>query len=133
MANLTNVIFCLRAESVGNNVNAEGILSTLTPNYIPGLFSFSAIVSILGISAQDEHTFRVLFTSPTNESPIDISDKFVIPKYNDNLPEEYKGLNLTMNFNNIDFKVSGLYKMSVFIDGTCIGDKSIYVKGKNES
>ena len=49
MAKLTNLIYCLNAERVsandgkGDSINAMGVLSALTPEFVPGTFSFSII------------------------------------------------------------------------------------------
>ena len=37
-----------------------------------------------------------------------------------------------MNWNNVNFKISGSYELTLKLDGQCIGSKSIFVKGKNE-
>ena len=52
---------------------------------------------------------------------------------NDNLPNQYTGVNVAANLQNVDIKHSGLYSMEVILDGTTLGTYEIYVKGKNES
>lgn len=132
MTKVVNVIFCLQAHVADGKVSADGILSALTPAYIPGLFSFSVVISVLDISPENEHSFRVVFTDPKGNITFDVSNPFTVQKRLDVLPAEYQGINFTMNFNNIDFKMSGLYKMSIWIDDTLLDEKEIYVKGKNE-
>ena len=52
---------------------------------------------------------------------------------NDNLPNQYTGVNVAANLQNVDIKRSGIYSMEVILDGTTLGTYEIYVKGKNES
>ena len=40
MANIKNFIYCLNVNSVDGRTDVVGILNTLTPEYIPGLFYF---------------------------------------------------------------------------------------------
>ena len=50
MAKVSDVIFCLRAVNIdGEGTCAQGILTTLTPEYIPGLFSFAVVITLLDI------------------------------------------------------------------------------------
>ena len=51
---------------------------------------------------------------------------------NSNLPAEYKGLTIAMDWNNVNFKCSGLYKIQIIIDESIVKEKEIFVKGKNE-
>lgn len=132
MAKVANVIFCLQAHVTDGRVCADGILSALTPAYIPGLFSFSTVISVLDVSSEVEHLFRVVFKDPEGNTTFNVSNSFTVQKRTDVLPAEYQGINFTMNFNNIEFKMSGLYKMSIWIDEVLLDEKEIYVKGKNE-
>lgn len=46
------------------------------------------------------------------------------------LPNEYKGLNMSMDFRNVIFETEGLYNTSVTFNGQLLADNFIYVKGK---
>ena len=46
------------------------------------------------------------------------------------LPNEYKGLNMSMDFRNVIFETEGLYNTSVIFNGQLLADNFIYVKGK---
>ena len=56
MARLANFLYCLNAErqqdpqGKGESINAMGVLTVLVPEFIPGLFSFSIIFSVLDIA-----------------------------------------------------------------------------------
>lgn len=135
MARVDNIIFCLRTINMGEQgVTANVVLSAITPEYIPGLFSFSVIITLLDLDYSREHTFSVEFVNPNGENVIDICNQ-PMPNVDldmGNLPNEYKGINIAMDWNNVNLRLSGLYTIRILYDGTEIGNKSIYVKGKNE-
>lgn len=135
MAKVNNIIFCLRTINMGEQgVSANTVLNAITPEYIPGLFSFSVIISLLDLDYSSEHSFSVKFIDPNGENAINIENQ-TVPKValdGGNLPNKYKGINIAMEWNNVNFKTSGLYTIKILYDGIEIGDKSIYVQGKNE-
>lgn len=129
---VNDIIFCLNASNFpGQGVCANTILTTMTPEYIPGLFTFSVVVTILDVDTTKEHELNISFSSP---SEVLGELKGALPSIEDhsNLPKEYKGINLTIDWNNMNFKESGAYTISVLLDNVKIGEKSIYVKGKNQ-
>lgn len=133
MAKISDIIFCLKAQNVeGVGVSADNILTVINPEYIPGLFSFSVVITILDIDSSIPHTFLVQFLNPSNEIVLELPGEVPTLIDNSNLPLEYKGLNLAMDWNNVNFKNSGIYTVKIAIDNTFIGEKAIYVKGKNE-
>lgn len=132
MIQVHDIIFCLNSSNLsGQGVSANTVLSAVNPEYIPGLFSFSTIVAIIGIDISKEHILKLVFASDeevvgTIEGPL--------PPIDDpsNLPVEYKGINLSVNWNNVNLKKEGNYTLSVYVDDNKLKDKSIYVKGKNQ-
>ena len=133
MAKISDIIFCSNAQNVdGVGVSANNILTVINPEYVPGLFSFSVVVTILDLDCSNPNELFVEFLDPTDESVIDINAQVPVVEDNSNLPNEYKGLNLAMDWNNVNFKRSGVYTIKIKIDGELIGEKSIFVKGKNE-
>lgn len=133
MAKLTDLIFCLRASNVqGEGVSADNILSAITPEYIPGLFTFSVIAIILDIDLSKKHKLLIDFCDPEESIVAHVEGELPEVETESNLPEEYKGVNIALDWNNVNFKRSGLYKITVSIDESIIGEKFIYVKGKNE-
>ena len=133
MAKASDIILCLQAQNIeGAGVSANNILTALNPEYIPGLFSFSIIVIIVDLNRMEGHTCSVDLLDPSNESVIRMNGNIPILEDKSNLPDEYKGLNLSMELNNVNFKRSGLYTFKVSIDEEEIGRKEFYVKGKNE-
>lgn len=140
MANLTNFIYCINAERVsssdgkGDSINAMGVLSTLTPEFVPGTFSFSIIFSVLDVNVSGNNTIQIIFSKDGEEKGLVDSGIITIPPMPDNdkigLPNEYKGLNMSMDFRNVIFEVEGLYNTAVFFNGQLLSNNPIYVKGK---
>ena len=46
------------------------------------------------------------------------------------LPSEYKGLNMSMDFRNVIFETEGIYSTGVFFNNQLLAENPIYVKGK---
>ena len=133
MAKVNDIVFFFYLTNLpGQGASAHTILSTMTPEYIPGLFTFSVVITILDINKTADHTFKVTFSSP-NEVVGVISGSFPALNTQNNLPDEYKGINLVVNCNNMNMKESGEYTLLVALDDDQIGEKKIFVKGKNES
>ncbi len=133
MAKVSDIIFCLNATNLpGQGVCANTILSAITPEYIPGLYTFSVVITILGIDTSVDHSIGLSFSTKDDvianvEGPIPAMEE------HSNLPLEYKGVNLTVDWSNINFKTDGEYCLKVAVDGAVIGNKTIYVKGKNQT
>lgn len=132
MVRISDIIFCLNATNMpGQGVSAHTVISAITPEYIPGLFSFSVIISLLGIDLSKNHTAKISFSG--HEEDLVVLDG-PIPPMEDatNLPIDYRGLNVSINLNNINFKTEGEYALRVEVDGNVVGEKHIYAKGKNQ-
>ena len=139
MAKLTSFIYCLNAErqpsadGKGENLNAVGVLSSMTPEFIPGTFSFSIIFSVLGVDVKETNTIQIVFKNEDNQSLLDtgvISLPSLDGEEGVQLPPEYKGYNMSMDFRNIVFEKNGVYHTEVFANGVLLGSPEIYVKGR---
>lgn len=132
MARVNDIIFCLNSTNLpGQGACANTILSVLSPEYIPGLFSFSVIITLLDLSPDKKQKMRVVFKNDEEivgelEGPLPVFDEPC------NLPQEYKGINLAIDWNNMNLKKDGIYTLSVYIDDEKVKDKEIFVKGKNQ-
>lgn len=130
-----DIIFCLNAINRENEgASANVILSAINPEYVPGLFSFSVIITVLDIDTSKEHKISVYLKAPNEELVVDLNDVTVpsMPKQDSNLPKEYLGLTVALDLNNVNFRTSGLYNLDIIIDNQRLSGKSIFVKGKNE-
>lgn len=140
MAKLTNFIYCINAERIpagdgkGESINAMGVLSALTPEFVPGTFSFSIIFSVLDVEVSGNNTIQIIFSKDGEEKGLIDSGIITIPpmptENEIGLPDEYKGLNMSMDFRNVIFEAEGLYDTAVFFNGQLLGHNPIYVKGK---
>lgn len=138
MARLTNFIYCLNAERIaapdgsGESMNARGVLPVITPEFVPGTFSFSIIFSIQGIDIGNSNTMQILFLKE-DKALVDSGVITIPPMTNlkeDGLPMEYKGLNMSMDLRNVVFEKEGVYTTKIILNKEEIGDNPIYVKGK---
>lgn len=131
---VSDIIFCLKAtNSKETGVNADRIVNVLNPDYIPGLFTFSIIVMVLGYDVTQTHLLSLKLSSPSDEQVVVLET--TVPSMDgepSNLPKEYQGITFAIDCNNTNLKSSGLYKLIVSIDGSILGEKEIFVKGKNE-
>lgn len=140
MAKLTNFIYCINAERVpandgsGDSINAMGVMSALTPEFVPGTFSFSIIFSVLDVDVSENNTIQIVFSKDGENNSLVNSGIITIPPIANvdevGLPNEYKGLNMSMDFRNVIFETEGLYNTSVFFNEKLLATNPIYVKGK---
>lgn len=140
MAKLTNFIYCINAERVpandgsGDSINAMGVMSALTPEFVPGTFSFSIIFSVLDVDVSGNNTIQIVFSKDGDNNNLVNSGMITIPPMPNvdevGLPNEYKGLNMSMDFRNVIFETEGLYNTSVLFNGKLLATNPIYVKGK---
>lgn len=135
MARVTDLLFALKADEFeGKGISVNNLFSALNPEYVPGLFSFSVVIALLDLDKCGTHFLSVKFLDPNQEETIKI-DKIQLPvdiKQDGNLPNEHCGLHICMEWNNVNFKMSGIYTAVVSYDDEEIYKKEIYVKGKNQ-
>ena len=140
MAKVTSFVYCLNASRMitadgkGEMINAEGVLSTITPEYVPGSFSFSIIFSIIDFDIKENNKIRIVFSDAENKEIVnsnDISLPIQIVEDQIDIPEKYKGINLSMDMRNVVLEKDGVYKTTIYFNGESIGSYEIYIKGKN--
>ncbi|MGN0384449.1 MAG: DUF6941 family protein [Lachnospiraceae bacterium] len=139
MAYLANFLYCLSAERQqapqgrGDSVNAMGVLTVLTPEFVPGLFSFSIIFSILDIDANSENQIKIVFKDSTGKELVNTENITMPPVPTDGaiqLPPKYTGYNLSMDFRNVVFENEGECTTDIYFNNTLLGSHPIYVKGR---
>ena len=133
MVEIKNFLYCLNVNTTDGRTDIVGLFNVITPEYIPGLFSFSISFSLLNIS-EGEHYIIVKFKDPDKKVITEINNaKIVYEKdKSSNLPNAQQGINVAAGLQNVDFKKSGLYSTEVILDGTSLGEYYIFAKGKNE-
>mgnify|MGYP004470287633 FL=1 len=132
MPKVSNFIYCMNSNTSDTEANALGVISAITPDFVPGAFSFSILCSILDLE-EKEYGISIQFINPKGEVLVDVNGTVQYKEnVKTNLPKEYKGINISSNWQNVLFKESGIYKTIVKIDDIDCGTFEIYVKGKNE-
>ena len=139
MATLANFLYCLNAErhqnpqGQGESINAMGVLTVFTPEFVPGAFSFSILFSVLDIDANANGQIRIVFKDDKGNELINTGDITIPPVPTDvgvQLPSKYVGYNLSMDFRNVVFESEGEYATDVYFNGVLLGTNPIYVKGR---
>lgn len=133
MTRIKNFLYCLNINTREGKTDILGLLSTIVPEYIPGLFSFSINFTLLGLQ-EGEHLITVKFKNPDKEV-ISMIENAPIQYKKDkesNVPDEYMGINLAAGLQNVNFTKSGLYMTQILLDDKNMGEFEIFVKGKNE-
>ena len=110
-------------------------LSCLTPEYVPGVFSFSIVFSIIGIDVtKDSNTIRLAMYD-ANENIVFDSSIIQLPPFpseEDNIPKDFKGINMSMDLKNVNFVADGVYYSRIECNGVVLSEHSIYVGGKKK-
>ena len=133
MAKVSDIIVCMNATNTeGVGVSAINILPAITPEYVPGLFTFSVVAIVLDLDLTKNHSLRVDFKDPEGEIVVHVEGVLPSQEIHSNLPSEQLGVNIAMDWNNVNFKRGGLFTIEVIIDEELLGEKQIFVKGKNE-
>lgn len=139
MATLANFLYCLNAErnqgpqGQGESINAMGVLTVFTPEFVPGTFSFSILFSVLDIDANTNGQIKVVFKNDKGNELINTGDITIPPVPTDvgvQLPSKYVGYNLSMDFRNVVFECEGEYATDIYFNGVLLGTNPIYVKGR---
>ena len=127
---IADIIFCKAAtSSPDKGMCANGIITSITPDSIPGRFSFAVVTTFLGIDTEKPHRIKVeLFCGDTVTASVEGPMPIVHDKTS--LPPEYKGLNLKMDWNRVNFRTEGEYTLTIDVDGERLGEKKILVKAK---
>lgn len=137
-AKISTFIYCLGADkpNVPNApINAIGVLNIITPEFIPSAFSFSIIVGFVGMKDKSNHTLDIIFKDNHDKPLVEAKGVNISMDNIDvttlGLPDEAKGMMLSMDLKNVILREEGKYSTSVSLDGEKLGDYDIYVKGKN--
>lgn len=130
---IKNFLYSLNVKVEDGRTDIYGIMSAMTPEYIPGLFSFSISFTLLNIS-EEEHSLIIKFKDPDNNVIANIEEQKITytKDENNNLPDEEVGISVAAGMQNVNLKRSGIYKTEVLFDGNSIGEYGIFAKGKNE-
>ncbi len=133
MAKINSIVFCLeidRKYEENDLVSAKGILPNIIINNFPNCFSFSLIIFLDNCNPEIKNKVRVKFKAPEPNEKILADTDTIELKANKNLanlPEDYHGIGISLDFKNIDFEQEGIYKVEVYVNDDLVGDKTIKV------
>lgn len=142
MERISNFIYCLKANRKEGAIakkqgiiDALGVMSVIKLDKLPVHFSFSIIFSVLGVNTAVKNSIRVIFKKCDSGKALVDTDEQVLParpveEGAIGLPDEYRGVNISMDLLDITFEEDGLYCTEVFFNNTSLGENSIYVKSK---
>lgn len=133
MAKIDNFIYCLNVDRAPENQNIviiKGISCSLSPDFIPGNYTFAIAFSVLDID-EGEHNIKIQFVNPQEEVVANVDDiKIIYVHEKNNIPNKWKGVNVTLSLNNVVIQSEGIYKTIVFFDGEKLNEKEIYIAKK---
>lgn len=135
---ITAFTYCLgtsNGEPGNNMIDVSGVLPAITPEYIPGSFSFSIMIGLSGLDTGKQHTMSIVF-GKGNEKPLVNTPEVTIPVQESNqtnLPGEAQGFVLSMDLKNVVFEEEGIYSTKVRVDNQELGEYKIYVAGKRKT
>lgn len=115
------------------------LLQSITPDYIPGNYTFRSRFLIVGFKADKEYSLSLEFKAPdgkiifrTDEQKLDYPGK----DENDNNPslEKEWGMKINFEYQNVPMERAGLYITTVYANDTRLGNFAIPVfEGSDES
>lgn len=134
MVSVSTFMYCesaqVRPSSQGPKLVIEGPLHVFFPKFVPGQYSFSVVVGLLGITLE-RHSLRYHFQGPNGDNVIDTNEVILdVDTLNTNksLPEEVQGFIFNMDFRNVELLHSGQYVSKIIFDGKLIGEFPIIVR-----
>ncbi|MFB9859611.1 DUF6941 family protein [Salinicoccus siamensis] len=115
-----------------NKLNIVNPLNVFRPAFVPGMFSFSVVIGIIGLDVtQGKHTLRIKFYGEDQKETPLIDTGYVpledVPTGPLSLPSELRGMMGSMDFRNVVMKSEGVYITEVFVDGDLLGEFPIHV------
>jgi len=143
MPKLSTFMYCeevVKNEQNNNQIMLRAPLTVFRPAFVPGMFSFSLVLGISGIDpTSKEYKLQLKFFNPTLSDPI--VDTGVIPIVHDpnqpkptnDLPEEFQGILVNLDFRNVVLKHEGEYFTEVILDGELLNRVPVYVKGAEQT
>jgi hypothetical protein len=134
---MSEVVFVVYSEGMqtenqpqGQRTIIQGPLLGLSPNYIPGLFSFVVTVGIIGVDVDVDHTLKYIFKDSNGKNVIPETE-LALPNAtgnSKNLQPEMRGVTVSIDIRNADLQVEGQYISEFYLDGTSLGSFLVQVR-----
>lgn len=131
MATISSFMLCESSQNLPNGKGGIvqqliGPITALRPQFIPGNYSFSVSVGVVGIDMQKENSMRFVLKAPSGTLLNDLGEAPLPVAAPDNtLPAEYCGFVACIDFRNVVIPEAGIYSLDVYINGELIGTKDI--------
>ena len=138
MVKLKNFLYCavtrneVRKSGEPPVTVVDGVLNALTPDFIPGNYSFSVVFSILNLQRDEDYVVRLSFMNDKGDEIVK-TDNVALdsnPKNAFDIPNEYFGYNVCIDLRNVLLEHEGKYCAKVYINEKEEGEYPIYIKGK---
>lgn len=132
------VLYFVYCEAVENKALANGKQQTNIMNplqfiglkYLPTGFSYSNCFSIQGLNIEKQNELQIILKNEQGEIVND-TDKIILPsvdeKANVSLPEDYRGVQMTIDFRNVSFEKEGMHISELWFNGKKLGEYPIGV------
>lgn len=140
MASVSNFLYCINVQRVpnpqgkGESINAIGITSVLTLDYLPGPFSFSIFFSLLDVD-EGTNRIKVVFKDPNGEEIMNSGDLDIPPLPDDvrnTVPKNFTEYQLSMDLRNIVLKKEGEYVAELYYNDSVIAKEPLRVMKKRQ-
>ena len=137
MATISSFMLCESSQKLPNGQGGIvqqliGPVTTLRPQYIPGNYSFSSSVGVIGLDMQKDNSMRFVLKAPSGDMLNDLGEAPLPVAAPDNvLPKEYGGFVACIDFRNVVIPEPGVYSLEVHINGELIGTKDIPIYGRS--
>lgn len=140
MSSVSFFLYCDGVQAQGAlpqmSINVLNPKIVFTPMFIPGQYSFSVVIGIVGLDVEEEdHKYQYIFSGPNGEEIIN-SGEFMTQRPIGNpfkLPPDKRGGMISLDFKNVIMNENGVYSSEIICDKESLGKYPIYVKGMNDN
>ncbi len=134
---LQNFALCMNSSHDAiRGLCVENVLSYLNPEFVPGQFSFCIVFTIINLEKDRKYSLHIRMEHKDSSEEVlkmDTDEMFFSTISNNNIPQVYNGVNVSIDCKNVKFVKAGEYILKITIGEDMLKETSIYVKGKNEN
>ena len=135
MAEISTFLYCENVQpSYNGGMTINGPMQIITPKYIPGVFSFTIFLGIIGLDVSESHTLQIKFMKKDGDKEIIDTGKINIQNQEEKeniLPLDMRGFMANLDFRNVELKTEGEYVTKVILDDDLKGEFPIKAKAVN--
>lgn len=135
MAEISTFLYCENVQPSHNGgMTINGPMQIITPKYIPGVFSFTIFLGIIGLDVSESHTLQIKFMKKDGDKEIIDTGKINIQNQEEKeniLPLDMRGFMANLDFRNVELKTEGEYVTKVILDDDLKGEFPIKAKAVN--